>query len=211
MKKLIILFLSLLSVAWLMQSCNDHKTYAERLKEEKETIKRFISKNDISVISMDKFEMQDSTTLLDQNQYVDMGDGVYMQVLHEATGDDARFAKTNDLILVRCREVNLATEDTIVNTLDIGSMPDEFRYTKTASQVLGQFVSEYEYKGTMQGVYGTSVPAGWLMPLTYLKLSDNNGSNRTRVNLIVSSQRGQAAAIDAMQPYFYELVYQFSK
>lgn len=211
MKKLSIFLLSLVCCLGLMQSCDDNKTYAERLKEERETIKRFISKNEITVISLNKFEMQDSTTVLDENQYVDMGDGVYMQVVHEATGANARFAETNNLILVRCREVNLATEDTLVNTLDSGSSLDEFRYTKNASQILGQFVSKYIYNGTMQGIYGTSVPAGWLVPLTYLRLSDNNGSNRTRVKLIVSSKRGQAAAIEAMQPYFYELVYQFPK
>lgn len=211
MKKLSIFLLSLLCCIGLMQSCDDNKTYAERLKEERETIKRFISKNEITVISMNKFEMQDSTTILDENQYVDMGEGVYMQVVHEATGANARFAETNDLILVRCMEVNMATEDTLVNTLEGGGKPDEFRYTKSASQILGQFVSPYLYSGTMQYKYGTSVPAGWLVPLTYLRLSNTSDSNRTRVKLIVSSKRGQAVAIDTMQPYFYELVYQFPK
>ena len=51
-------------------------------------------------------------------------------------------------------------------------VPDEFRYTKTTNTILGQFIGN----GVMQAVYGSSVPAGWLMPLNYLRLSSSSRS-----------------------------------
>lgn len=207
MKKLSILFFSLLAVGLFMQSCDDGKTYSEQVEEERELIKHFISEHDINVISMKQFESQDSMTY--ENQYVEFsGEGVYMHVDHQATGADARFAETNDLILVRFLEYNLSTKsDTISSYENIGYLPDEFRYTKSGTTILGQFVGN----GLMQRVYGTSVPAGWLMPLNYLKLSDSNGSNRTKIKLIVSHKNGTGTATQDVYPCYYELTYQFPK
>ena len=203
MKKLSILFFSLVAFALLMQSCDDYKSYAEQLKEERNLIKRFISQNDIETIPLDQFEAQDSLTI--GNQYVEFNnDGVYLQVVHEAEGPDARFAETNDVILVRCLEVYLATNDTVVNSLNVSSAMDEFRYTKSSTQILGQFIGG----GMMQYAYGTSVPAGWLIPLNYIKLSTSNGVDRTKVKLIVSAKSGQADAIQNIYPCYYELTYQ---
>lgn len=203
MKKLSILFFSLVAFALFMQSCDDYKSYAEQLKEERNLIKRFISQHEIETISLDQFEAQDSLTI--GNQYVEFNnDGVYLQVVHEAEGPDARFAETNDVILVRCLEVYLATNDTVVNSLNVSSAMDEFRYTKSSTQILGQFIGG----GMMQYAYGTSVPAGWLIPLNYIKLSTTNGADRTKVKLIVSAKSGQADAIQNIYPCYYELTYQ---
>lgn len=206
MKKLSILFFSLVAFALFMQSCDDYKSYAEQLKEERNLIKRFISQHEIETISLDQFEAQDSLTI--GNQYVEFNnDGVYLQVVHEAEGPDARFAETNDVILVRCLEVYLATNDTVVNSLNVSSAMDEFRYTKSSTQVLGQFIKE-KNPGMMQYAYGSAVPAGWLIPLSYLKLSTSNGADRTKVKLIVSAKSGQADAIQNIYPCYYELTYQ---
>lgn len=203
MKKLSILFFSLVAFALFMQSCDDYKSYAEQLKEERNLIKRFISQHEIETISLDQFEAQDSLTI--GNQYVEFNnDGVYLQVVHEAEGPDARFAETNDVILVRCLEVYLATNDTVVNSLNVSSAMDEFRYTKSSTQILGQFIGG----GMMQYAYGTSVPVGWLIPLNYIKLSTTNGADRTKVKLIVSAKSGQADAIQNIYPCYYELTYQ---
>ena len=203
MKKLSILFFSLVAFALFMQSCDDYKSYAEQLKEERNLIKRFISQHEIETISLDQFEAQDSLTI--GNQYVEFNnDGVYLQVVHEAEGPDARVAETTDVILVRCLEVYLATNDTVVNSLNVSSAMEEFRYTKSSTQILGQFIGG----GMMQYAYGTSVPAGWLIPLNYIKLSTTNGADRTKVKLIVSAKSGQADAIQNIYPCYYELTYQ---
>ncbi len=70
MKKLGILFASVFLLGLFFQSCNNGKTYAEMKEEEREAIKRFIEKENINVISFDQFQEQDSTTTVDDNQFV---------------------------------------------------------------------------------------------------------------------------------------------
>jgi hypothetical protein len=82
MKKLGILFASVFLLGLVFQSCNNGKTYAEMKEEEREAIKRFIEKEDINVISFDQFQEQDSTTNVDENQFVLFSEtGVYMQIV----------------------------------------------------------------------------------------------------------------------------------
>ncbi len=206
MKKISILLLTVLGIALSMQSCDNNKTYAEQLKEERHIIKQFIREQQIEKIDMAQFKAQDSVTY--DNQYVEFsGEGVYMHVVHEASGENARYAKTNDLVLVRFVQIDLLNRDTISSFENVGYNPDEFRYTRTSSSILGQFVGD----GLMQTVYGQSVPAGWLMPLSYLKLSSNSGSDRTKIKLIVSAKNGNAEALKKVYPCYYELTYQFPK
>lgn len=194
------------SMAVVMQSCDKNKSYAELLKEERNIIKKFMKEQNIEKIDMAQFEAQDSATY--GNQYVEFsGEGVYMHVVHEASGKNARYAKSNDLVLVRFLQIDLADRDTISSFENVGYTPDEFRYTRTSTSILGQFVGE----GLMQSIYGQSVPAGWLMPLTYLKLSDNSGSDRTKIKLIVSAKNGHSEALQEVYPCYYELTFQFPK
>ncbi|MEG1546035.1 MAG: DUF4827 family protein, partial [Bacteroides sp.] len=99
MKKLSLLFLSLLTVGLSLQSCDNYVTYAEQLKAEKEAIKKFISVNNIKVISTDQFYNQDSTTNVEKNEYVLFADnGIYMQIVEQG---NERKAESNDEILAR--------------------------------------------------------------------------------------------------------------
>lgn len=50
MKKLVFLFLSLLTAGSLFQACDNSKTYAEMLEDEKNAVNKFIKDNDIRVI-----------------------------------------------------------------------------------------------------------------------------------------------------------------
>ena len=49
MKKLVFLFLSLLTAGSLFQACDNSKTYAEMLEDEKNAVNKFIKDNDIRV------------------------------------------------------------------------------------------------------------------------------------------------------------------
>lgn len=62
MKKLVFLFLSLLTAGSLFQACDDSKTYAEQLEDEKNAVERFIKDSAIHVISVSEFEQNDSVT-----------------------------------------------------------------------------------------------------------------------------------------------------
>ena len=80
MKKLTLFFLSLLVCGLAFQACDNTKTYAEMLEEEKEAIKAFIKDNNIKVISQTEFYRNDSITDTLKNEYVQLASGVYMQI-----------------------------------------------------------------------------------------------------------------------------------
>ena len=62
MKKLLFLFLSLLTAGSLFQACDNSKTYAEMLEDEKNAVERFIKDSAIHVISVEDFERNDTVT-----------------------------------------------------------------------------------------------------------------------------------------------------
>ena len=55
MKKLTLFFFALLAVSFAFQACDNTKTYAEMLDEEKNAIKAFIKDSNIVVISQSEF------------------------------------------------------------------------------------------------------------------------------------------------------------
>lgn len=193
MKKLTFLFLSLMVCGLAFQACDDTKTYAEMLEEEKDAIKAFIKDNNIKVISQSEFYRNDSVTDLEQNEYVQLASGVYMQIRDKGSDNPADTVKPNDQILVRFMEYSLIDGDTILSNLGLSEMVDEFNYRVTESSIAGQFT-----QGLMYLYYGTSVPAGWLVPLTYVR-------DMAHVRLIVPSKMGHTSAIDAVYPYYYDI------
>ena len=72
MKKLTLFFFALLAVCLAFQACDNSKTYAEMLEEEKDAIKAFIKDSSIVVISQSEFYAQDSTTDVSRNEYVQL-------------------------------------------------------------------------------------------------------------------------------------------
>ena len=86
MKKLTLFFLSLLALGLGFQACDDSKTYAEMLEEEKDGINNFIKDRNIKVISQTEFYEQDSTTKSidrgdDVDEFVQLTSGVICRLL----------------------------------------------------------------------------------------------------------------------------------
>lgn len=210
MKKSILFLFALMGICLLWQSCDNYKTYAEMLKEERESIERFISRKNIKVISRDQFLAQDSTTNVANNEYVLFTDnGIYMQIVYEGEGQKV---ESGQQVLTRFVEVDVASGDTIwTNMFDVSSI-DEFRYERTGNSISATFVSDDGRYGvySMARKYGSSVPAGWLIPLEYVNLTRNT-SKIARVNLIVPSKMGQSDAIEYVYACHYELTYQLSR
>ena len=204
MKKLILLFFALLTVGQFFQACDDTKTYAEMLEEEKDAVNAFIKERKIKVISQAEFEAQDSTTNLERNEYVAFSNGVYMQIVNKGAKSLADTFRTNNLILVRFMEVDILQNDT-TTTSNVNNpypsrnlYPDGFRYTESGLNVYGQFILEAGLGANMYGDYGTSVPAGWLIPLKYVRDSAS-------VRIIVPSKLGHQNAQQYVYPYFYDI------
>ena len=88
MKKLIFLFLSVIAAGSLFQACDNSKTYAEMLEDEKNAVNKFIKDSAINVISLEEFE-RDTITDLSRNEYVAFSNGVYMQIVDRVGGGDS--------------------------------------------------------------------------------------------------------------------------
>lgn len=180
-----------LCIPLFLSSCDNHKTYADMLSDERAAISDYIKENNITVISQTDFMNQDETTNLDKNEYVHLNSGIYMQIVSK--GDVKDTVRNNDIVLVKFSEYNiLKKEDALKNTGRVDVL-DEFRYNVTNSSIAGIFINGY-----MLQFYGSSVPAGWLVPLKYV-------GNRAHVKLIIPSKMGHQTAMRGVVPYFYDI------
>ena len=160
------------------------------LEEEKDGIKAFIKDSSIVVISQSQFYAQDSMTK--ENEYVQLASGVYMHIIDKGSENKNVTVKDCDEILVRFSDFDiLEGKYTWVNNLNSPEVVDAFRYSVTSSSIAGLFTQGY-----MLSAYGSAVPAGWLVPLVYIR-------NGGRVKLIVPSKMGQSKAMQQVWPYFY--------
>ncbi len=201
MKKLLLLFFILLAVGFSFQACDDTKTYAEMLEEEDDAIADFINKEGIKVISQTEFFDNDSVTDVEKNEFVQLSSGVYMQIVDKGSDNPADTVKNNDLVLVRFMEYSLLDKDTTLSNLTLPYLVDEFKYTASSSSIAGIFI-----QGLMYMAYGyTAVPAGWLVPLPYVR-------DKAHVRLIVPSKMGHQSAMQNVYPYYYDITkYQIYK
>ena len=191
MKKLSLVLLGVFLLGLGFQACDDSKTYAEMKEDEDKAIDQFIREQGFSVISQSEYlSRPDSMTA--ENEFVQLASGVYMNIVDRGSDNPLDTVKNNDEILVRFLEKNLLQGDTLSN-LEIVDMPDMFRYTVTSSSILGIFT-----EGLMRQAYGTSVPAGWLVPLDYVR-------DRAHVRLIVPSDMGHQTAMQGVIPYYYDI------
>lgn len=189
MKKLTLFFLSLLACGLAFQACDNTKTYAEMLEDEKDAIKAFIRDSSITVISQTEFYRNDSTTK--ENEYVQLASGVYMNIVNKGSANLADTVKPNDQILVRFSEYSLMDKKATISNLGYPEVVDEFNYRVTSSSIAGQFT-----QGFMLSYYGPAVPAGWLVPLDYVR-------DGACVKLIVPSKMGHSSAMQSVYPYYY--------
>lgn len=190
MKKLIFFFLALLAFGLGFQACDNTKTYAEMLEEEEDGIKGFIKDSSIVVISQSQFYAQDSTTNVERNEYVQLASGVYMQIVDKGSENKNDTLKDGDEVLVRFAEFDILAGKYTMSNLNAPETVDVFRYTSTSSSIAGIFLQGYML------FYGPAVPAGWLVPLTYVR-------DGARVKLIVPSKMGQKNAMQSVLPYYY--------
>lgn len=217
MKRLVFFLGILAALGTFMQSCDDTKTYAELLDDEKGYIKHFVSYNGISTISEANF---DPKAKMADNEYVLFkGDGLYLHI--DSVGIEGptvyeildslseRQSGVRMVILTRFLEYSIQHMDTTITNFYANASPEQFYYVKSASSYsssksYGSFffdssttTSDY----SMQTYYGTSVPGGWLKALEYV-------GDGGRVKIIVPSKTGHSSAMTNVLPFYYELHFQ---
>ena len=205
-------------------SCEDEDTYAEMRKTERAQISNFLNygtrivdeesgdvtlevKAPIKVISENEFYANDTTTNVDENEYVLLsGSGIYMQILREGTGERLQDGESATVIC-RHTEFNIAADSiqsTNAQSATTEIYPDRMTVQKNYGTITASFSS-----GLMHQLYGSSVPSGWILPLQFIKLGRQSSEDGevAKVRLIVPSTEGQKDARNSVYHCFYEITY----
>ena len=203
----------------LLTGCEDYETYADKKEKEQDAISRFISNENIQVISESTFNAQGQRTDLASNQYVRFErNGVYMQIVRQGCGQKLE-EKKNVTLLCRFLEKNLLTDSVLIRNdvrafitmsgtgqINVSEYLDKMTVQRNGTTISASFVSGmmYQYHGS------ASVPAGWLVPLNYVKVGypENDGDEVSKVRLIVPHSQGTSDASANVVPCYYEITYQ---
>lgn len=188
-------------------ACHDTETYADQKDRERTAISKFIAERGIRVISESEFK-RDTLTDVSRNEFVLFENtGVYMQIVRKGCGEKVKPGETVN-VLCRFDERNLLVDSLGLsnNNISYASLPDKFAVTNTLGTFTASFLS-----GVMMSAYGTtSVPAGWLIPLSYINVGrvTKEGEEIARVNIIVPHSQGTSYALSKVIPYYYEITYE---
>lgn len=212
----------LLGVVLILCSCQDYETYGDKKAKEREAISRFLSQQNIKVISETTFKEQGETTDTTANEYVYLNrNGVYMQIRRKGCGDKLEEGKTAT-VLCRFMEYNILSDSLLVRNdipyfiynsylgqvVDCSQYVDKMSVLRSGTTFTASFLAGgmmYMYHST-----STSVPTGWLVPLNYINIGrpDKDGEETAKVRLIVPHSQGTADASSSVYPCFYEIQYE---
>jgi hypothetical protein len=205
MKKLLLICIAAIAV---LSSCNDYETYGDKKEKERNAISKFVSESSIVVISEDQFVLQGAVTNLDRNEFVKLDkSGVYMQIVRPGCGEKLNDGETAN-ICCRFKEFSIEGDTvTLLNNIDLmAAFVDVMRVTNTSGTFSGSFTT-----GVMMSYYSSaSVPAGWLVPLAYIKVGrpKSQTDEKAKVRLIVPHSQGHTIAAQDVLPYYYEITYE---
>ena len=220
--------LAFCAVAAALCSCDDDETYADQKEKERKAIAAFLNRNlilldaqgdtllnmgKIKVISEQQFINQDSTTNLDENEYVLFtNNGVYMQIVRKGPGEPIRSGETKRVI---CRyfEYNILGDSlqTSNQTPYWATNPEVLDVSNNSGTINASFNTTLNGGGAMYMIYkNVSVPNGWLVPLNYINLGRQKSEDEgiAKVRIIVPHSEGQTDATNNVYPCFYEISYQ---
>lgn len=197
----------LILIAVVLTSCNDYETYGDKKEKEHNAIAKFISDSSFTVISEDEFVKNGYKTDLERREFVKLDkSGVYMQIVRPGCGEGIKDGET---LTLDCRytEFDILNDTTMTynTTVTFASTPDRMSVTRKSGTFTASFVS-----GCMASAYSSSVPAGWLVPLTYIKVGrpQSMDDECAKVRLIVPHTQGHVYASSNVTPYFYTITFQ---
>lgn len=216
--------LILLCAILFMTGCNNGETYSDLKEAERDAINRFLTeeftnpftKEKITVIDEAQFNSQGQTTDLTKNEYVYLSkSAVYMQIVRKGCGAMIEDGESLE-ILTRFLEYNIKSSTLLVRNdvpfyvvyqnqrYDYSSAPDKLTVERIGSSFTGSFVS-----GAMSSFHSsTSVPSGWLVPLSYVNVGRWAEGEVAKVRIIVPHSQGTADASSSVYPCYYEITYE---
>ena len=190
-------------LALFFVACDDEVSYSDMKERETRAVKEFIRSEGINVISFNDFIKNDSTTDVENNEYVIIDD-VYMQIVRNPKGvEGARQMRDGETLNVMARfvEYNISEADTILGNVFDSDNPDYMRVKLDHGSYSATFTNGY-----MAITYGSAVPTGWLTPLPYIYFTRRQ-SQTAKVRLIVPHTKGTSTASSYVYPCFYEITF----
>ena len=190
-------------LALFFVACDDEVSYSDMKERETRAVKEFIRSEGINVISFNDFIKNDSTTDVENNEYVIIDD-VYMQIVRNPKGvEGARQMRDGETLNVMARfvEYNISEADTILGNVFDSDNPDYMRVKLDHGSYSATFTNGY-----MAITYGSAVPTGWLTPLPYIYFTRRQ-SQTAKVRLIVPHTKGTSTASSYVYPSFYEITF----
>lgn len=224
--------LMMLLLLAMLAACDDGETYAEQKEKETNAIQSFLKRDihvrdrdgkevchvgTIKVITEKQFEEQGYTTNLSRNEYVlFQNSGVYMQIVREGVGEKLQDGQTARVI---CQFVEFnILGDSIQLRSDANvwaARPDIIKISNFLGSFTANLDTDTNGGGPMYYRYqNTSVPKGWLIPFSYIRIGRQTEENTdgskgiAKVRLIVPHTEGQKEASSQVYPCFYELMFQ---
>jgi len=229
MKNLMYTLCCAVVACFALTSCDDDETYAEQKEKERKVIASFLARSplvltnaegdtllnipQIKVISQETFEAQDSTTNVDENEFVLFGStGIYMQIVRKGPGEKLKNGESARL-LCRYWEYNLLGDSlqTSDNVLYYATNPDIMDVSNNSGTITASFNTSVNGGGAMYLTYGTTaVPDGWVVPLSYINIGRQVSADEgiAKVRMIVPHGQGTQNATTNVYPSFYEITYQ---
>lgn len=212
MRKIVYLCLLMMSVLSIT-SCSDEETYADQKKRERSAINKYIADSAVNVISETEFATQNYTTDVSKNQWVLFEtSGVYMQIVRQGCGEKIKDGETVN-VLCRFTERNLLTDSlTLSNTIDprYTAYTDKMSVRDNSGTLTGMFVAGTSLLMNTYGSSSTTVPQGWLLPLSYVNVGRPSveGDQVAKVRIIVPHDMGHIYASQSVIPYLYDITYE---
>jgi hypothetical protein len=146
-----------------------------------------------------------------------------MQIVRKGVGEKLAENKSTN-ILCRFVEKNIQLDSIILRndiqawltyngtTYDTSLYVDKMSVVRTGNTITASFIT-----GMMYMYHGSaSVPAGWLVPLNYVKIGRPDAAvagdqEIAKVRLIVPHSQGTSDASASVYPCYYEITYQISR
>ncbi|MBR1467848.1 MAG: DUF4827 domain-containing protein [Bacteroidaceae bacterium] len=225
MKKYLVLCLAMIVTAIAVVSCGQSATsYAEQKRRESKVVESFLKRDvvlmhrgdtllhvgKITVISEEDFVNQDSTTDVGLNEYVRFArTGIYMQIVRKGTGS---YIGENETRRVSARfwEYNIMGDSLQLSNTNSAYIanPEVMNISNNYGTFSGSYDTSSALGSLIYNMYGSSsVIAGWLAAMPYLRLGRQNSEvGVAKVRLIVPHSQGQLHATTNVYPCFYELV-----